>query len=262
MPRAVLCRASFYENAVAMNKKYIRLLPALLTPVLHCLLLAGCAHGDPAFVQYELNAGSPPVKMYWKDEEGRPFRSLGRLRKALAAKGQRLIFAMNGGMYKEGHLPRGLFIQNGKVLAPLDTASGAGNFYLKPNGVFCLTANGHAFICDTENFPADSAITYATQSGPLLLPGGRIHRAFTKGSANVQIRNGVGILPNGHALFAMSKQAINFFDFAEWFRQKGCRQALYLDGFVSRTYLPGAGWEQTEGDFGVIIGVAVPDEAK
>jgi uncharacterized protein YigE (DUF2233 family) len=29
---------------------------------------------------------------------------------------------------------------------------------------------------------------------------------------------------------------------------------LYLDGFVSRMYLPAENWLQTDGDFGVMIG--------
>jgi uncharacterized protein YigE (DUF2233 family) len=65
----------------------------------------------------------------------------------------------------------------------------------------------------------------------------------------------VGILPNGHVLFAMSKKEISFYDFAEYFRRRGCRNALYLDGLVSRTYLPEKSWVQTDGDFGVMIGV-------
>ena len=81
-----------------------------------------------------------------------------------------------------------------------------------------------------------------------------MHPRFNKGSANVHIRNGVGILPDGNILFAMSKEKVNFYDFASYFRQKGCKNALYLDGFVSRTYLPSKGWRQFEGNFGVIIG--------
>jgi uncharacterized protein YigE (DUF2233 family) len=34
-----------------------------------------------------------------------------------------------------------------------------------------------------------------------------------------------------------------------------CQNALYLDGFVSRTYLPEKAWKQVDGNFGVIIGV-------
>ena len=53
----------------------------------------------------------------------------------------------------------------------------------------------------------------------------------------------------------MSKEEINFYDFANYFKTLGCKNALYLDGFVSRTYLPGQNWIQKDGNFGVIIGV-------
>jgi uncharacterized protein YigE (DUF2233 family) len=74
-----------------------------------------------------------------------------------------------------------------------------------------------------------------------------------KASKNTHIRNGVGILPSGNILFAMSKERINFYNFASFFKSKGCKNALYLDGFVSRTYLPEKGWEQEDGAFGIII---------
>ncbi len=35
----------------------------------------------------------------------------------------------------------------------------------------------------------------------------------------------------------------------------GCRNALYLDGFVSRMYAPEENITQTDGNFGVIIGI-------
>ena len=87
----------------------------------------------------------------------------------------------------------------------------------------------------------------------MLLIDGAIHPKFTEGSSNVHIRNGVGILPNGNLLFAMSTKTTNFYDFACFFQDKGCKNALYLDGFVSRTYLPSQHWEQLDGNFGVII---------
>lgn len=34
--------------------------------------------------------------------------------------------------------PQGLYIENSKILSPLDTTNAEGNFYLKPNGVFLL----------------------------------------------------------------------------------------------------------------------------
>jgi len=162
---------------------------------------------------------------------------------------------MNGGMYKNDRSPQGVFIEKGIVRANIDTSSGKGNFYLKPNGVFYLTTDNVPGISKTEDFKQGKHIKYATQSGPMLLIDGEIHKAFNEKSANLNIRNGVGILPNNKILFAMSKKEINFYQFARFFKNKGCKNALYLDGFVSRVYCPDQNWIQTDGDFGVIIGV-------
>ena len=53
----------------------------------------------------------------------------------------------------------------------------------------------------------------------------------------------------------MDTKEINFYEFANYFKQLNCKNALYLDGFVSRTYLPEKNWEQLDGNFGVIIAV-------
>lgn len=98
-------------------------------------------------------------------------------------------------------------------------------------------------------------IDFATQSGPMLVIDGKIHPAFKEGSTNLNVRNGVGILPDGTIIFALSKTEINFYDFAKYFQDLGCKNALYLDGFVSRMYLPEKKWIQTDGSFGVMIGV-------
>ena len=165
---------------------------------------------------------------------------------------------MNAGMYKPDGSPQGIFIENQKTLSPLDTSGGNGNFYLKPNGVFYITTDDTPIICRTSDFRNNGKIKYATQSGPLLIINGQIHPAFKKGSANLNIRNGVGILSDTKAVFAMSKEEINFYDFANYFQSIGCKNALYLDGVISRTYLPEKGWKQTDGNFGVIIGVTRP----
>ncbi|SNR63465.1 phosphodiester glycosidase family protein [Hymenobacter mucosus] len=210
------------------------------------------------YISYQVNPRQLTVRLYWQDERGEKFRSIRRLREWLAAHGQRLLFATNGGMYKAGNIPLGLLLEQGVVRTPLDAAQGVGNFYLKPNGVFYLTADGQPGIVSTTAFSKVPQVHYATQSGPLLVLNGRVHPAFKPHSANLHIRSGVGLLPNGDALFAMSKEKVSFYDFAMYFQRQGCQTALYLDGFVSRTYLPEKQWTQTDGDFGVIIGVTEP----
>jgi uncharacterized protein YigE (DUF2233 family) len=207
------------------------------------------------FVSYIMNPKTQNLKFYWKDDKQKTFGSIDNLKNWLAKNNKKLVFAMNGGMYKKDHSPVGLFIENQKTLMPLDTTNGEGNFYLKPNGVFYLTTDNEPFICETSKFIMNNNTKYATQSGPMLVIDGKIHSVFKNGSTSLNIRNGVGILPDNKIVFVMSKKEINFYDFANYFKNMGCKNALYLDGLVSRTYLPEQNWLQTDGDFGVIIGI-------
>ena len=210
---------------------------------------------EDQILSYTVDTKIQDLQLYWKNDKSENLRSIQNLKTYVESKKLTLIFAMNGGMFKKDFSPQGLFIQNKKTLAVLDTANGNGNFYLKPNGVFYITTDNIPFICKTTDFSDNGRIKYATQSGPMLVIDGQIHSAFKDGSTNLNIRNGVGILSDNKVVFAMSKTEINFYDFAKYFQSLGCKNALYLDGFVSRTYLPAKKWTQTDGNFGVIIGV-------
>jgi len=207
------------------------------------------------FITYIVDLKSQDLKLYWKNDKGEIINSFENLKKHVESKKQTLLFAMNAGMYKRDYSPQGLFIEEQKIISPLDTSSGGGNFYLKPNGVFYITTDNVAKVCSTTDFVNNGKVKYATQSGPMLIINGAIHPEFKQGSKNLNIRNGVGILSNNKIIFAMSKSEINFYDFATYFKSLGCKNALYLDGFVSRVYLPEKNWVQTDGNFGVMIGV-------
>lgn len=209
---------------------------------------------DDKFVSRIVDLKKEDLKFYWKDDKNQNFKSIQNLKLWIEKKNKKLDFAMNAGMYNKDNSPQGLYIENKKLLTLLDALNGKGNFYLKPNGVFFITTKNTAGICITEKFKRDN-VKYATQSGPMLVIDGQIHPEFKEESTNLNIRNGVGILKNGKIIFAMSKEEINFYDFANYFKKQGCINALYLDGFVSRTYLPSENWNQTDGNFGVIIGV-------
>ena len=211
---------------------------------------------NPNILSYVVNPKIQDLKCYWKQENDSSYSNFKRLKETLQNNGKQLIFATNGGMYNKDGSPQGLYIEDFKILSEIDrTIKGYGNFYLQPNGVFYITDAKEAKIVTTSRFKTNETIQYATQSGPMLVIDGALHSKFNKGSNNLNIRNGVGVLPDGRLLFAMSKKKINFYDFATYFKDNGCKNALYLDGFVSKTYLPSKTWEQLEGDFGVIIGV-------
>lgn len=242
-----------------MGKAKNFLLAGVLLPGLAMLFVFGktLSYEDDRFVSYTVDAKKQVIKLYWRDDNQAPFRSIGNLKAWLEERHQRLVFAMNGGMYKEDRSPLGLFVENQKMVTRLNTSNGYGNFYLQPNGVFYLTTDNVPGICRTGAYKDLSKIKYATQSGPMLVIDGQVHPAFKEGSANLHIRNGVGILPDNRVVFALSKEPVNFYDFAQYFKSLGCKNALYLDGFVSRMYLPSRDWVQTDGDFGVIVGVCL-----
>lgn len=207
------------------------------------------------YVIFEANSKTENIKFYWKNDSGQAIKSINNLKKYVESKNENLKFAMNGGMFEINNIPKGLYIENSKILNKIDTSNGNGNFYLQPNGVFYLTKNNEAKIVETQKFRYNSNIQSATQSGPMLLINGNINPIFQEQSKNLNIRNGVGILENGNVVFVMSKTEVNFYNFALLFKELGCKNALYLDGFVSRTYLPEKKWMQEDGDFGVMIGV-------
>ncbi len=211
---------------------------------------------DPRILSYTVDPKQEQVELFWKDDAGDILNSLSRLKEYAEGSGRKLVFAMNGGMYMEDRTPLGLFIQNQQQIKRLNEATGKGNFYLMPNGVFYITTDHVPVICTTGEFKEKKdKILHATQSGPMLVIAGQLHPAFVKGSKNMHIRNGVGVLPDDRLVFAMSRTEVNFYDFASFFKDLGCTNALYLDGFVSRTYLPEQDWIQLDGNFGVMIGV-------
>lgn len=222
------------------------------------VFLFSCKKENPInsdFIIYQTNSKNDKVTLFWKNDKNEPLKNFKNLKELTDSKNENLKFAMNGGMFIKNNIPKGLYIENYQNLNAIDTLTGEGNFYLKPNGIFYITTSNDYKILTSENFRFNSEIKYATQSGPMLIVDGEVNPIFQKKSKNLNIRNGVGILKSGEVVFAMSKKEINFYDFAELFKNLGCQNALYLDGFVSRSYFPQEQWVHEDGDFGVMIGV-------
>lgn len=208
----------------------------------------------------------PPerLELVWKDAQGQPYRTFGRVQAALAAGGRKPLFLMNAGIFEPGGIPSGLHVEKGKVLKPLNLAAGKGNFFLRPNGVLAVLSGGagekpRALIRESAAFAAERprGLILAAQSGPLLLAGGRRHPAFREGSENRLHRNGAGIAADGTVVFAITAkhQFVNLWDFAGLFLTLGCKDALFLDGDLSQMALsPAAPVESNR--FGAIFVVA------
>jgi len=205
----------------------------------------------------EVKAGED-VRLFHTAADGTPYASFERVNAALAATGQRLDFAMNAGMYHPDRSPVGLLIENGIARAALVTRKGPGNFGLLPNGVFCVT--DRFAVIESRAFKAAApACRHATQSGPLLVAGGKLHPRLRPDSGSRHIRNGVGVSADGQrAVFAITRTAVNLAQFARLFRDGlGLPDALYFDGNVSRLYAPGIGRNDPGLPMGPVIGTVV-----
>ena len=229
-----------------------------LAPVKGVLSAKVISKFDNTFYAYVVDPTEAKLQIFWRDEEEKNYGSIANLKDKLADKQQELVFATNAGMYTENRSPLGLYVEQGKQLVPLNTATGfETNFYMEPNGVFLINNNGTAAVVRTENYPqVQDGVRFATQSGPMLLHEHTINAKFTQGSKNKYVRNGVGMISDRKVVFIISDKPVNFYDFASVFKEEfGCSDALYLDGFVSRMYCPEVKRKDTDGNFGGIIGV-------
>jgi uncharacterized protein YigE (DUF2233 family) len=192
------------------------------------LLLIGLTFSGPLHAQvYE----PEKIKMFWKDKNGRPYHTFAALRK----EHPELKFIMNAGMYdkQKSAPPLGLFIENNKQLRPLRIViDKRANFGIPPAGVFYIVGK-KAYVVVAHKGDRFPNASFATQ-GPMLLIDGKINKHLMKG--NYILRNGVGIRNDGKVVFGCFRS--NFIDFAAWFKDQGCRNALFLDGGISDYWEP------------------------
>jgi uncharacterized protein YigE (DUF2233 family) len=208
------------------------------SPLTHCI-------ADPARHRIVTVLGAP---------DGTPARSLAALA-GMLPEPRRVAFAMNGGMFGEDGNPIGYYVENGERRHTLNRNPGAGNFHLLPNGVFYGTA-GEWHVRTTEDF-AEHVTTrpeFATQSGPMLVIGGKLHPEFDVDGASLKTRNGVGIDRRGHAHFVISEAPVSFGKFARYFRDVlKTPDALFLDGSVSQLWDPARGRMDVGPELGPMI---------
>lgn len=221
----------------------------------------GCGrmeHDGQGYVVCQVEAAQEPdLRLWFRDGDGAALNSFGNVRKTLAP-GEDLAFAMNAGMFHPDYRPVGLLVIDGQQISPLNPHAGAGNFGMLPNGVFCTGAGRPFQVIESRAFAAaGQACRLATQSGPMLVIDGQLHPRFLANSDSRHIRNGVGVAPDGQtAWFAISDRPVTFHEFGRLFRDGlGARDALYLDGAISRLYAPGLNRADFGRSMGPIIGL-------
>ena len=184
-----------------------------------------------AYTVCEVDPLRHTVRLYWNRPDGPPYAYLSDLPRDLEGGAGRLLFATNAGMFDSRLKPVGLYVERGRELVHANTRSGKGNFHMKPNGIFYISA-GNAAISETQVFLKQRPqVDLATQSGPMLVMDGHLHPRFNRASTSLKLRTGVGVRADGKVIFAISQVPVSFESFARLFRDgQKCPNALFLDG--------------------------------
>lgn len=213
------------------------------------------------------------LRLMARDGRGQPLRTIARADSVLRARGERLRFATNAGLYHTVTLATGMLVADGgRVYSPLNQDAGppnpcrVANFYCPPNGVF-FVADGRAAVLATADFArrpgSAERVRLATQSGPLLVRRGVLARPFDAASRSRLVRNGVGVRADGTVVFAIADDGVSFHQFAVAFRDAlDCENALFLDGTISQLYAgPGTRMPGRGREFAAIFAVTEPAAA-
>ena len=202
------------------------------------------------------------VEIFTADASGSPYRSFAKLEAALGDRASKVAFGMNAGMFDEEGNAIGLLVERGKQLHRINKRGGGGNFGLLPNGVFLVRDSGNAEVVETTAFEPADDIAFATQSGPMLVIEGKLHPAFEPDGESRNIRNGVGIAPDGTPVFVISEDLVSFGKFARLFRDElKAKNALYFDVSVSSLWDPANGRRDARAELGPMVVAFKPAES-
>lgn len=197
---------------------------------------------NAAFTECVAVPGKHQISLRLKGKEGVIFRGFPTLAQELDSK--TVAFAVNGGMYDTASRPIGYYVEGRERLRQINKADAEGNFYLKPNGIFFGEANGAWRVLTSEEFAqqVNKRPLFGTQSGPMLLLGGKLHPSLAENGASLKLRNSVCVDGKGAAHFAISDEPVSFGQIARLMKRAcGDANALFLDGTVSSLWYPAGG---------------------
>jgi uncharacterized protein YigE (DUF2233 family) len=244
-----------------------------ILPALACLVAAPCMaqraaplrvdtvqQGDARVQLVRVDLRRAEVRMLWKDASGAPFRSPAAVERWARAAGLRLLAVSNAGIFDKDRTPTGLHVERGRTLDALNTRAGTGNFYLQPNAVFAVLRDGTARIVPTSRAGAlRGRMREATQSGPALVLGGRIHPKFSPLPGGTPLnRTAVAVCGPREIVLAhtVAGTGITLYELARVLRDRaGCPDALFLDGNETALLHVGGGAPDGGAEFVGFIGV-------
>lgn len=158
------------------------------------------------------------------------------------SKNTSLDFVVNGPLVNTNGLPVGGYIDGVQKKPWVRPEDGGGNFAVD-NAIFGLGQDGKLYMFSYTERHLLPPMKWAFQNGPVLVRDGLNVRGT---SATKFVRSGVGYTPTGNLVVIISEQPVTFREFAQYFVQAGCVNAIYLDGG------PYVGWSDSSRTLGMV----------
>jgi uncharacterized protein YigE (DUF2233 family) len=233
-------------------------------------LAVECTSQTPVPTYTVCSVDAARLEVFWRDDKEVAFRDLPTLRAWLGKQGRQLVFATNAGAFDDTARPVGLLVSEGIKLQELSLRDGSGNMFEKPNGVFWV-ADGIPYIHGSEKYRSlDPRPRIATQSGPLLISGGRPRLDLHTFRGKSYMRSAACVDRAGGAKFVFSNRPVTIAELGDYMdKTMQCASALYMDGCRTVLFSRPSGLELT-GEclnnnrlkVGPMLGIAEPVPAK
>lgn len=145
--------------------------------------------------------------------------------------------AINGPLIDNNSVFVGGYINNGKQIKSWTNVQNKSDNFNTRNGIFGRDKLGNFFLQETNNAQLNnlnpSNVDWAIQNGPILVENGQNLCNISSTSKN--IRTGMGYNEKNELVIIATEEKVTPYEFAEMFKQQGCKNAIYLDGYPEKS---------------------------
>lgn len=145
--------------------------------------------------------------------------------------------AVNDPLIDNNSIFVGGYVDKGKQMKNWTYVQNNNDNFNTRNGIFGRDKQGNFFLQDTNNQQLNninsSNIDWAIQNGPILLEDG--HNLCNQSSTSKNIRTGIGYNEKNELVVIATEEKVTPHEFAEMFKQQGCKNAIYLDGYPEKS---------------------------
>lgn len=140
-----------------------------------------------------------------------------------------LSFVVNGPLVNSHGTPVGGYVDNGiQIQSWIAPVVGGGNF-AQQNGIFGLKDDGNMILLPYQKWD-HTRLKWGFQNGRmLLLDGKNLHNSQ---STNRYFRSGIGFKKDNTLVVIVSRIPVTYWELANKFKEEGCTNAIYLDGYT------------------------------